>query len=203
MTVMAKTFGWRLAWALGALAAVAALGFILAENAANPKPHARADEDRCAAKPAALANLEPSRPPQPVPEVPFVEGDALPRTLADFRGEGLVVNFWATWCAPCVREMPALDRLHAELAGRGARVLAISADRAGAAAVRQFYDVNRIAHLAVLVDREMALARRLGLKGLPTTLLVDRDGNEVARVVGVAEWDAPAAVAFLSRCLAG
>ena len=113
-----------------------------------------------------------------------------------------MLNFWATWCAPCVKEMPALDRLAATGAERNLQVLALSADREGAPVVRRFYDVNAIKHLAVAVDKLSRVSRAVDVGGLPTTVLYDVQGREVGRVVGVAEWDAPDTVAFLGRCLA-
>lgn len=135
------------------------------------------------------------------PSVPFLVGDD-ERTFADFRGKALVVNLWATWCAPCVTEMPALNRLSERIAADGIAVLPLSADREGARVIEKFYAVNGIDHLPVMVDRMGKVARSLGVPGLPTTVLYDREGREVGRVVGTAEWDAPEAMSFLRACLA-
>jgi thiol-disulfide isomerase/thioredoxin len=124
------------------------------------------------------------------------------KSLADLRGRGLIVNFWATWCAPCVKEMPALDRLARVADERGLQVLALSADREGASVVREFYRKNDIRHLSVAIDKLSRVARAVGIDGLPTTVLYDSEGREAGRVIGVAEWDTPAALDFLSRCLA-
>jgi thiol-disulfide isomerase/thioredoxin len=156
----------------------------------------------CASPPPTLGKYKPTPDKKEIPAVAFVDGDGNEKSLADLRGEGLVLNFWATWCAPCVREMPALDRL-AEAGGlRGVRVLALSADREGVPVVRKFYDTNRVGHLPIAIDKMGRVARAAGIDGLPTTVLYDALGDEVGRVIGVAEWDAPAAIDFLAGCLA-
>ncbi len=181
--------------ALAALSVLVIVGISL--------PLASAEGQGCAAPPEAMGRFLATEPPEPVPGEPFAEGTETVRTIADWRGRGVVMNFWATWCAPCVREMPALDRLQAAVADDGIAVLTVSADRAGAKAVEEFYTVNGITHLPVLIDKRMKLIRRLGVGGLPTTVLIDAGGRELARVTGVAEWDSPEVVAFVRRCLGG
>ncbi|MCS6854105.1 MAG: TlpA family protein disulfide reductase [Elioraea sp.] len=119
------------------------------------------------------------------------------RTIADFRGRGLVINLWATWCPPCVEEMPALDRLAKLIATDRIEVLALSQDRGGGPVVRAFYDRHALRHLGVWLDPRGAAARSWGVRGLPTTIIVDRAGMESARVEGAASWDAPHMVAKL------
>lgn len=157
--------------------------------------------DACAAPPPALTAFAPSTGTELAPAPAFLEDGTVPRSFADYRGQALVVNFWATWCPPCVVEMPALDRLAEAVDADGITVIALSADRGGAAAVRQFYEVNALSHLRVFVDERMSAARALDVAGLPTTILIDRAGREVGRVRGVAEWDAPETIAFLRLCL--
>jgi thiol-disulfide isomerase/thioredoxin len=163
---------------------------------------ASAGGTHCRGAPASLGKFTPTPAGSTAPETPFFLEDGSQRTLAGARGRALVVNFWATWCAPCVKEMPALDRLDAAVDGSGIDVVALSADRDGAKIVRQFYDKNAIASLAVTIDRGSAVARALSVGALPTTVLYDRNSIEVARVIGTAHWDAPEVVAFLRRCLA-
>ena len=138
-----------------------------------------------------------------LPEVAFVDGDGTRRGLADFRGKGVVLNFWATWCVPCVAEMPSLDRLQARLANRGVVVLALSSDRGGAPVVRGFFARHGIEHLSVALDEGLQAARALGVQGLPTTVLIDAEGRERGRLVGAAEWDSAEAVALTEDCLIG
>jgi len=164
-------------------------------------PLAREEAPACRAPEGAFVQFEAADPPRPATNAAFVDGAGRSRNLAEFRGESVVLNLWATWCAPCVREMPQLDRLKALLAGDGIRVLALSADRGGAPLIRKFYDVNGIRNLEVLSDADGAVLRDLRIRGLPTTVLIDAEGREVGRALGAAEWDSPTVTAFLRRCL--
>jgi thiol-disulfide isomerase/thioredoxin len=164
--------------------------------------HASAAGGRCRNAPESLGNFEKTSSRDPAPTVPFLWNGDTTRTLADFRGKGVVVNFWATWCAPCVKEMPALDRLSAEVFGDGIDVLALSSDRGGADVVSTFYARRGITSLSVIIDEKSKVGRAVGLSGLPTTVMYDDEGREIGRVLGPAEWDAPESVAFLRACLA-
>ena len=164
--------------------------------------HASAAAGRCSEIPESMGNFQVTARSADRPEIPFFADGETERTLANYHGRGVIINFWATWCAPCVREMPALDRLSAELASDRIAVLALSADYAGAPIVRKFYDKNGISNLEVLVDRKAQLARSFKVPGLPTTIVLDADGREIGRVLGIAEWDAPETVSFLRACLA-
>lgn len=139
--------------------------------------------------------------PKPVPELTFFDADGNEVTLADFEGDVVVLNLWATWCAPCRREMPSLDRLQAELDEDGLSVIALSLDRGDVAKVRDFFDELEIANLAVYHDPEARAGRELAAPGLPTTVVIDRAGQEVGRLLGPAEWDSPDAIALLRTLL--
>lgn len=182
---------------LAVLAVLVVGGIVL-----NPAWFASAAERSCAAPPPTLGRYEPSAAGRVMPDAPFVDAEGRDQPLASLRGQGLVVNFWATWCAPCVEEMPALDRLAAKSGPLGLKVVVLSADREGARVVRDFYRVNNIANLAADLDRSGRVARSLGIAALPTTVLYDADGRERGRVVGRAKWDAPAVAEFLAACLA-
>lgn len=135
--------------------------------------------------------------PVPVPEISFEDGNGKPKMLADFHGKVVLLNVWATWCAPCRKEMPTLDRLQAKLGGPDFEVVALSMDRAGPDAVQMFYGEIGVTHLALNIDSSAKAMFTLGAVGLPMTLLIDRDGKEIGRLIGPAEWDAPDMVDFL------
>lgn len=137
-----------------------------------------------------------------LPELSFTDAAGKAHGIADFAGRGLVINFWATWCPPCVAEMPALDRLAAMLAQEGIVILPLSSDRGGAVVVQAFYERTRVRHLGLWLDPRGAAARALGARGLPTTVIVDRGGRERARLEGDAAWDAPEFVAAIRRLTA-
>jgi thiol-disulfide isomerase/thioredoxin len=113
-----------------------------------------------------------------------------------------VVNLWATWCPPCVAEMPALDRLAGVLAEERITVLALSSDRGGREVVQAFYARLGLERLGIWLDPRGAAARGAGARGLPTTLIIDRDGMERARLAGEAAWDAAPLVAAVRRLVA-
>lgn len=138
-------------------------------------------------------------PPKALPDVRFIDGDGRDRALADFRGKVVLLNVWATWCVPCRKEMPTLDRLQSTLGGADFQVIALSIDRKGLDVVRKFYGEVGIRHLDMHLDSSGKAARELGAVGLPTTLLIDRAGREIGRLVGPAEWDTPEMIAFIRQ----
>lgn len=133
--------------------------------------------------------------PEPVAEIAFEDGAGQARHLADFRGKVVLLNVWATWCVSCRKEMPALDRLQSSLGGSDFEVVPVSIDRGGLQAIRKFYNEIGIRDLAMYVDSSGRVLRQERAFGLPTTLLIDRGGREIGRVVGPAEWNAPETVA--------
>lgn len=135
--------------------------------------------------------------PRALPDFVFLTAQGAERRVAEFAGRGLVINLWATWCPPCVAEMPALDRLHAMLAPDAIEVLALSSDRGGVMQVAPFYERLGLRHLAILLDPMGRAGRAMGARGLPTTIIVGRDGRELARLEGAAEWDRADMVAAL------
>jgi len=141
--------------------------------------------------------------PTPAPEISFLDEDGNSRTLEDFRGKVVVLNLWATWCAPCRREMPSLDRLQAEHGGDDLLVLPLSQDRGEAQEqIDAFFEELGLENLAVFRDPKASAGRAFRAPGLPTTIVIDREGREVGRVLGHAEWDSAEAVALVQAVMA-
>jgi thiol-disulfide isomerase/thioredoxin len=182
---------------IAAAVAVATAGGTIAFYAADTQTTS------CGAAPEVLAAFETADSIGGDGAVRFIDGAGNTRTLADYRGQGVVLNFWATWCPPCVREMPSLDRLRTTLGADDIAVLAVSGDRGGAPVVESFYKEHDIKNLPVLVDDGLRSARARKIAGLPTTLIIDREGRELGRLAGAAEWDAPEAVSFIRSCIDG
>lgn len=179
---------------LGTVAAGAVVAMVLAFLSAQRSDSAGNTGPGTVRAPAAVAGFEFSAHdrPRPLPAtLRFVRGDGQAMTLGDLRGRAILLNVWATWCAPCRDEMPALDRLQAALGNEGFEVVALSIDRQGVSAVEPFYRQLGLRSLGIYVDPTGGAGRELGAVGIPTTLLIDREGMEVARKVGPAEWDSP------------
>lgn len=114
-------------------------------------------------------NFAAQETPQPLPEIQFQDGDGQPKTLADFSGKVVLLNIWATWCAPCRKEMPTLDRLQAKLGGPDFEVVTLSMDRGGADNVKKFFAEIGIEHLALNIDTSGKAMFALDRKpGVPT-----------------------------------
>jgi thiol-disulfide isomerase/thioredoxin len=135
--------------------------------------------------------------PNPVAEITFNDAEGHARKLADFRGKVVLLNVWATWCVPCRTEMPTLDRLQANLGGADFEVVPVSIDRGGLEVIRKFYNEIGIRNLAMYVDPSGQVLHQVRALGLPTTVLIDRVGQEIGRVIGPAEWDTPEIAEFL------
>ena len=132
-----------------------------------------------------------------VPEVTFLTEDGTEATLADYEGKPVVLNFWATWCAPCRVEMPYLAQLQMDL-GETATVLTIATGRNDPAAMERFLTEVGADSLPRATDADQSMARSLGVLGLPATLLIDPQGREVARLLGEADWSSDSARAIVT-----
>ena len=132
-------------------------------------------------------------PPKKLSDFAFVDANDKASKLSDLKGKGVLINFWATWCAPCVNEMPALDRLQAAFAKDRLVVLPLSLDGASRVKVAPFYETAKLKNLGIWFDKGRVVMKELGVTILPTTILVDAQGREVGRVEGDAEWDSPRA----------
>ena len=139
--------------------------------------------------------------PRALPEFAFRDAEGGKLTLAQFQEKVVLLNIWATWCAPCREEMPALDRLQRNLGGPDFEVVALSIDAAGASVVKRFYEEVGVRSLAIYIDPTMRATATLAAVGVPTTLLIDRQGRELGRRTGPAEWDGPRSVATIQEYL--
>jgi thiol-disulfide isomerase/thioredoxin len=159
----------------------------------------------------AVTAASPATPPLPagskvdrshkgeaMPAMPFASPGGAPATLGSFRGHPVLVNFWATWCGPCVKELPALDALGAREVGRLA-VVAISEDMGGDSTVAPFWKAHGMKALTPYTDVKMALMSALQLGELPTTILYDAKGHEVWRVTGGMDWTDGSAAKLLAE----
>lgn len=140
--------------------------------------------------------------PVDVPDTPFVSEDGAEMTLADFRGQYVVLNFWATWCAPCRAEMPHLSALQAELGGDDMQVVTIATGRNPLPGMKRFFDEIDVENLPLHTDARQSLARSMGVLGLPVTVILDRDGKEIARLQGDADWSSESAVNIMQTLIA-
>jgi thiol-disulfide isomerase/thioredoxin len=139
--------------------------------------------------------------PRPVAAFSFTDRDDAPLTLADFHGRMVLLNLWATWCVPCRKEMPSLDRLQAKLGGPDFTVLPLSIDHRGRDAVARFYRELGLNSLGIYIDKSANVTYAVNAVGMPTTLLVDGQGRELGRVVGPAEWDSAVMLSRLASYL--
>lgn len=139
--------------------------------------------------------------PRPLPEIRFVDAEGHTLSLKDFRGRMVVLNIWATWCIPCRQEMPSLDRLQAAFDKSAFLVLPLSIDQKGTSVVIPFYRELGLKSLGVYIDTSGKASFDLNALGVPTTLLLDREGREIGRRAGAVEWDRPETIAFFRQQL--
>ncbi|MBI1220564.1 MAG: redoxin domain-containing protein [Rhodobacteraceae bacterium] len=149
-----------------------------------------------------MEKLNFSAAPAALPDLPITDAEGATHHLADYKGKYVVVNFWATWCAPCRKEMSTLDQLQAEMGDRLA-VVPVATMRNTVTGVQKFFAADNVTHLPVLLDPDAALARSIGIMGLPVTLILNPEGQEVARLIGQADWSSDSAKAILTAMMAG
>jgi thiol-disulfide isomerase/thioredoxin len=138
--------------------------------------------------------------PVPLPEAVLLDMEDAEHSLTEFKGKWVVLNFWATWCAPCRREMPALDRLQAAMPE--IVVVPLATGRNALPGIQRFFAEAEVKHLTVLRDPTSKLAHAMGIMGLPVTVILNPEGQEVARLIGDAEWDSASAQAILKALAA-
>jgi thiol-disulfide isomerase/thioredoxin len=141
--------------------------------------------------------------PKPAPQVEFEREDGATATLADYQGKHVVLNFWATWCAPCRVEMPMLSNLQTQMGGEDFAVVTIATGRNPPPAMKAFFDEIGVDNLPLHRDPKSALARQMGVFGLPITVILDPEGREIARLQGDAHWDSESAKAIIGALVDG
>lgn len=136
-------------------------------------------------------------------DLPFLRADETEGTLADYAGQHVLLNFWATWCAPCREEMPSLQALQDTMGGDSFAVVTLATGRNPPQAIRRFFEEEGVTTLPQYRDINQQIAREMAIFGLPITVLLDPEGREIARLRGDAHWDAPEAIAILEALMAG
>ena len=131
--------------------------------------------------------------PEPLPDIQFLNGNGTQTSLAGLRGKVVLLNVWATWCAPCREEMPALDKLQAALGSDKFQVVALAVDKSGVAGAKKFLGEIKAGKLEAFADPTAKEGTRLKVIGMPTTILIDAQGREIGRLIGPAHWDSPEA----------
>lgn len=177
--------------------------YAILRPADNSKPVA-AIKPQAAANPLAAGEMITfvfKKTPEAIPSFKFEDAAGAEKTLADWKGKVVLLNLWATWCAPCRKEMPALDRLQKELGGDNFEVVAISVDRQGAPASKKFLAETKSANLKLYVESSSRSVGTLKAAGLPTTILIDKEGREIGRLAGPAEWDSADAKRLIQAAL--
>ena len=149
---------------------------------------------------ARFGEFIPASPLLPAPAISFVDLAGNTVSLSEFTGKIVLVNLWATWCEPCVREMPSLERVQSRLGDKIA-VVAISEDHGGSKIVEPFIDKLELKSVKIYLDPKSTVERAFKVQGLPTSFLIDREGRVLGRVEGAAEWDKPKLLGVLKSFL--
>jgi thiol-disulfide isomerase/thioredoxin len=132
-----------------------------------------------------------------IPDMQFADGMGAMRSLSEFRGRVLLVNLWATWCAPCVAELPDLAEAHEALKDAAVAILPIDMERLEADKVAEFLEEKNAGALPVYIDRTYAVMRGMEANALPLTVLIDKEGNEIGRAQGAQAWNHPDVISYL------
>jgi thiol-disulfide isomerase/thioredoxin len=148
-----------------------------------------------------LAQMKASAPGRTAPNIPFTSREGQ-KTVKDFAGRVVVLNLWATWCAPCIKELPSLDRLQGAFNVKDVSVVVVAQDTAGWAVVDRKWPKLGMRNIDTYLDDDIMLTNTFRAPSLPLTIVYDRKGREVARMMRPAEWDAPEAKAFLQAVAA-
>ncbi len=139
---------------------------------------------------------------KPAITTPFTDADGKEHTLAEYKGKYVLVNIWATWCPPCRKEMPSLDRLQKQMGSDNFKVVTIATGRNTVPAIKKFFADAGVTSLPILLDPKQALAHSMGVLGLPVSVILNPEGQEIARLTGGAEWDTDSTYAIIKSLTA-
>ena len=137
--------------------------------------------------------------PVDVPEFRYADARGNIHSLKELRGKVIFLNLWSTWCKPCVEEMPALDYLYQALQSEGVVVLPVSMDVKPTEELQAFYDKIGITHLPLAREADQKLMKTFDIQALPTTIIINREGQEIARILGAPKWDVKGARSFIKE----
>ena len=144
-----------------------------------------------------LEDFELSKEKQNISDLKFKDDEGKEISFSDFQDKVLLVNFWATWCAPCIKEMPSLDRLKKKI-NKNFDVIAVSVDRDGVKKVKDFFNENKITNLEEYFDTKNSLAKEMNLIGLPTSFFINKKGDLIGYFQGDLEWDNNTVIEFIN-----
>jgi len=194
----------RSLWLVGLAALVAgAIGvYLIASEPRKPTEAAQASDGLRHLATGKMAAFVVKPATEPIANFAFKDESGADVSLEKWRGRVVLLNLWATWCAPCRKEMPELDALQQKLGSPHFEVVALSLDRQGAETARKFLDDTKATNLKLYVDTTARALDGLRAVGLPTTILFDREGREVGRLAGAADWASPEAVALMEKVIA-
>jgi len=136
-----------------------------------------------------LNNIALNETPKPVSPVIFEDFLGQELNLIDYSGKLLIINFWATWCAPCKKEMPSLNNLNENSNFKNLKIFAVNIEQPNQAKVKKFLNDLKINELEIFFDKKLNFVREFKLRGVPTTILVNKKGEEFARITGSIDFD--------------
>jgi thiol-disulfide isomerase/thioredoxin len=173
-----------------------------ADGGTKPKPATPGQGPLAGLNKGAMAAFVIKPRPEALPDITFVDAQGASKSLGDWRGKVVLLNIWATWCVPCREEMPTLDKLQSELGGKDFEVVAVNIDRGGGDKPAKFLAETGATHLQLYADPSGKLFSVVKAVGMPTTLLIGRDGKELGRLVGPADWSSPETVTLIKAAIA-
>jgi len=163
--------------------------------------NAAAASDIAALREGDMRKLRVHAEPKAVSVQTFTDAKEREYSLADFEGRYVLLNFWATWCAPCREEMPTINALQQEFGGEDFEVVALAIGRNSLDGIRKFFKDTGVDALDIYLDPQQAVAREMSVIGLPISVLIDREGREIARLTGDADWYSDSARAIVAELI--